>query len=254
LSAARRHGLGASRRSTGERRIADRRIPERQSGELRIALYGGTFDPIHMGHLAVARAAARRFHLDEILFIPAGLPPHKHSALRTCYADRYAMVALGCAGQPRFLASLAESGADRSGREVFYSVDTVKRFQRSFHGTRARIYFLMGADSFLQIRTWKDYRTLLGLCDFIVASRPGFPLNALRRVIPPELLAPPGSAQASPDPRTIRLRRTTVYVLDSVASPISASAVRRRLHGGRSIHGLVPARVEEYITKQAIYR
>ncbi|HVA95404.1 MAG TPA: nicotinate-nucleotide adenylyltransferase [Candidatus Dormibacteraeota bacterium] len=225
-----------------------------KAGERRIALFGGTFDPIHIGHLAVARAAERRFHLDEIHFIPTGRPPHKRRRGMASYADRYAMVALACADHPRFIPSLAESGADHSGRETYYSVDTIRHFKQKFHGADAHLYFLLGADSFLDIPTWKDYETLLGLCDFIVASRPGFHSNALRLVIPPELFARPGSADAPLDPRAIALRRTTIYLLDTVSSHVSATEVRHRLDANQSIHGLVPPRVEEYITKQALYR
>ena len=220
----------------------------------RIALFGGTFDPIHVGHLAVARAAERRFHLDEIHFIPTGHPPHKHRSGMAAYADRYAMVALACADHPRFVPSLAESGAGHAGREIFYSVDTVRRFKQKFQGAGVHLYFLLGADSFLQIPTWKDYETLLGLCDFIVASRPGFQSDALRMVIPPELFARKGSANAPLDPRAIALRRTAIYVLDTVSSHVSATEVRHRLDSNQSIHGLVPPRVEEYIKKQALYR
>jgi len=222
--------------------------------ERRIAIFGGTFDPIHVGHLAVARAAERRFHLDEILFIPTGRPPHKHRSGMASYADRYAMVAIACADHPSFIASLAEAGAGHSGREIFYSVDTVKHFKQKFHGAGVHLYFLMGADSFLHIPAWKDYETLLGLCDFIVASRPGFNVDTLRLVIPPELFARPSSADGPLDPRAIALRRTTIYVLDTVASHVSATEVRHRLDNNDSIHGLVPPRVEEYITKQAMYR
>lgn len=219
-----------------------------------IGLFGGTFDPIHSGHIAVARAAERRFHLDQIHFIPTGHPPHKRRGGMASYADRYAMVALACADHPRFIASLAESPAGHFGRKVFYSVDTVRRFKRTFRGPDTRIYFLMGADSFLQIPSWKNYKTLLNMCDFIVASRPGFCVDALRRVIPPELLAQFGSAHAQLAPRAITLRRTTVYVLDTVSSLVSATEVRGRLDRDKSIHELVPARVGEYITKQALYR
>jgi nicotinate-nucleotide adenylyltransferase len=222
--------------------------------ERRIALFGGTFDPIHIGHLAVARATERRFHLDEIHFIPAGRPPHKHRAGMAPYADRYAMVALACADHPRFVVSLAESGTGHSEREVFYSVDTVKHFKQKFHGAGVHLYFLLGADSFLDIPSWKDYETLLGLCDFVVASRPGFDSKALRLVIPPELFARRGSANAPLDPRAIALRRTIIYVLDTVSSHVSATEVRHRLESNQSIHGLVPPRVEEYINKQALYR
>jgi nicotinate-nucleotide adenylyltransferase len=228
--------------------------PKEPARERRIALFGGTFDPIHIGHLAVARAAERRFHLDEIHFIPTGRPPHKHRAGMASYADRYAMVALACADHPRFIASLAESGPGHSGREVFYSVDTVKHVKQKFHGAGVHLYFLLGADSFLQIPAWKDYETLLGLCDFIVASRPGFQSDTLRLVIPPELFARKGSAHAPLDPRAIALRRTVIYVLDTVSSHVSATEVRQRLDSNQSIHGLVPPRVEEYIKKQALYR
>jgi nicotinate-nucleotide adenylyltransferase len=221
--------------------------------ERRVALFGGTFDPIHIGHLAVARAAERRFHLDEIQFIPTGHPPHKHRRGMASYADRYAMVSIACADHPKFVPSLAESGPDHSGRETFYSVDTVRHYKQKAHGG-AHFYFLLGADSFLGIPNWKDYETLLGLCDFIVASRPGFNVAALRLVIPPELFARRGAAHAPLDPRAIPLRRTVVYVLDAVSSHVSATEVRHRLDRNHSIHGLVPPRVEEYINKKALYR
>lgn len=230
------------------------RVSSEPARERRVALFGGTFDPIHIGHLAVARAAERRFHLDEIHFIPTGRPPHKHRGGMAAYADRYAMVALACADHPRFIASLAESGAGNSGRETFYSVDTVRHFKQKFQGAGVHLYFLLGADSFLDIPTWKDYETLLGLCDFIVASRPGFKSDTLRLVIPPELFARRGSAHAPLDPRAIALRRTAIYVLDTVSSHVSATEVRHRLDSNESIHGLVPPRVEEYINKQALYR
>ena len=229
-------------------------VSKEQAGERRIALFGGTFDPIHIGHLAVARAAERRFHLDEIHFIPTGHPPHKPLRGMASYADRYAMVSIACADHPRFVPSLAESGAGHSGHEVFYSVDTVKHFKQKHHGPGTHLYFLLGADSFLHIPTWKDYETLLGLCDFIVASRPGFDVAALRLVIPPELFARRGAAHTPLDPRAIALRRTVVYVLDTVSSHVSATDVRHRLDRNDSIHGLVPPRVEEYISKKALYR
>jgi nicotinate-nucleotide adenylyltransferase len=229
-------------------------VSKEQARERRIAIFGGTFDPIHIGHLAVARAAERRFHLDEIHFIPTGHPPHKPLRGMASYADRYAMASIACADHPKFVPSLAESGAGHSGREVFYSVDTVKHFKQKHHGPGTHLYFLLGADSFLHIPTWKDYETLLGLCDFIVASRPGFDVAALRLVIPPELFARRGAAHAPLDPRAIALRRTVVYVLDTVSSHVSATEVRHRLDRNDSIHGLVPPRVEEYINKKALYR
>lgn len=230
------------------------------TGGRQIALFGGTFDPIHLGHLAVAQAALRAFRLDRVFFIPSGHPPHKPLGELHAYEHRFAMVALACAGNPRFVPSLAEC-ADGGGPTAFYSVDTVRRFRSEYDGPGDRIYFIVGADSFLQIATWKDYQTLLGLCDFVVASRPGFRTDALRQAIPPELLADSAQGALKDTPRkgsrgsrSIALRDSTVHLLDTVASRVSATNVRYRLDRGRSVRGLVPPRVEEYISKQALYR
>jgi len=232
---------------------ASRRQHRSRTGSRRIALFGGTFDPIHEGHLAVARAAERRFHFDEVHFIPAAHPPHKPASELLPFAHRFAMVALACAGQARFVPSLAESNSNSAAAGASYSVDTVRRFQREICRPSDQIYFLLGADSFLEIGTWKEYETLLGLCDFVVASRPGFSGDALRRVIPLRLMANQ-PRDSRPNRGAIRLLRTTVHLLDTVASRVSATAVRRRLDGGRNVHGLVPRAVEEYILKQALYR
>jgi nicotinate-nucleotide adenylyltransferase len=221
----------------------------------RIALFGGTFDPVHSGHIAVARAALRRFHLDRIYFIPCGRPPHKRARQLAPFPHRYAMVALACAGQDRLVSSLVEAGKDLAGREVFYSVDTVRRFLEETIKRGDHLYFLLGADSFLQIKTWRTPEILLNLCDFIVASRPGFSSDALRRAVPPSVLP---RAQKESARRhaggVLVLRRTTVFLLDAVSSPVSATEVRRRLKQGQTIRGLVPARVEEYITRQGLYQ
>lgn len=214
-----------------------------------IALYGGSFDPIHRGHLAVARAALRRFRLDEIHFVVAGRPPHKLKQDAAPFAHRFAMTALACSGHAHFLASLAEAGDDFSGRSIHYSLDTVRRFRHRHAHPGDRIFFLLGVDSFLEIPTWRNYQALLAACDFIVASRPGFRMESLRRVIPPELLKP----SAPRSSRVIHLRKTDVHLLDSIASRVSSSDVRRRRHRRRPIHGLVPVAVEEYILSQGLY-
>lgn len=222
----------------------------------RIALFGGTFDPIHAGHLAVAHAALRRFRLDCVYFIPCGRPPHKHRANLTAFPHRYAMVALACAGEPRFVASLVEAGKELAGQEIFYSVDTVRRFRRAAAHRGDHLYFLLGADSFLHIREWRTPEKLLTLCDFIVASRPGFPSAALQRAVPKGLRAEPG---ARGEAFTLRPEhgwkpRTSVYLLDAVASHVSATEVRWRLDNARTIRNLVPAPVEDYINQQGLYQ
>ena len=213
-----------------------------------IALFGGTFDPIHAGHLAVAQAALRRLNLDTIHFIPSARPPHKAKRELTPYLHRYAMVALACAEHGAFIASAAEAGPDGPGAHAIYSIDTVRKFHRE--GAHEHLFFIVGADCFLEIPTWKSYEALLDSCDFIIASRPGFRLDALRLVIPPKLLG----RTRTHDAHTISLRRTKVHLLSTVASHVSSTEIRRRRRNGQSIHGLVPPRVEEYILEQALYR
>ena len=223
----------------------------------RIALFGGSFDPVHNGHLAVARAADRRFNFDEIHFIPASRPPHKLKQHLAPFPHRFAMVSLACADHPHFVPSLSETGQDFSGTQLHYSVDTVRYFRHAYRGPGDRIYFIVGADAFLDIPMWKEYETLLGLCDFIVANRPGIRVEALRLVIPPDLIARPDPEREPETPASqvvAHLLRGTVHLLETVSSEVSATDIRRRASHGQSIHGLVSARVEEYILKQGLYR
>ena len=227
----------------------------------RIALFGGSFDPIHAGHVAVARAADRRFNFDEIHFVPASRPPHKLKQHLAPFPHRFAMVALACAEHPHFVPSLAEAGEDFSGTQLHYSVDTVRYFRHAYNGPGDRVFFIVGADAFLDIPMWKEYEALLGLCDFVIANRPGIRLEALRLVIPPDLHAGPAQrtdkedeAVAAGSPVVARLQRSTVYLLENVANEASATDIRRKANRGQSIHGLVSARVEEYILKQGLYR
>lgn len=213
-----------------------------------IAFFGGSFDPIHSGHMAVALAAQRRFHLDAIYFVPSSRPPHKLKHRLEVFAHRYAMVALACAEHPLYIPSVAEAPADGASTHVYFSIDTVRKFRKDFPDDH--LYFILGADSFLEIPTWKSYEALLDTCDFIVASRPGFRIEAIRLVIPPEKLG----RVASSDPHTIVLRKSRVHLLTTVANHVSSTEIRRHVSRGQSIHELVPARVEEYILRQALYR
>jgi len=227
----------------------------------RIALFGGSFDPIHSGHLTVARAADRRFNFDEIHFIAASRPPHKLKQHLGPFPHRFAMVALACTEHPHFVPSLAEAGEDFSGVQLQYSVDTVRYFRHAYNAPGDRVFFIVGADAFLDIPMWKEYETLLGLCDFVIANRPGIRLEALRLVIPPDLVARADEKRekeeeeiARGSPIVARLHRTTVYLLENVSNEVSATEIRKKVSRGQSIHGLVPPRVEEYILKQGLYR
>jgi nicotinate-nucleotide adenylyltransferase len=227
------HGSGHKSHASGHRRS--------------VALFGGTFDPIHAGHIAVAEAAQKRFHLDTVHFVPSSRPPHKTKPALTPFLHRFAMVALACADHADFHPSTAEA-PDGSAPHVFYTYDTVRRYRREHPDDH--LYFIVGADQFLEIPTWKNYEGLLDSCDFIIASRPGFRVDALRLVVPPEKL---GRTQST-DVNTIVLRKSSVYILTTVSSHISSTEIRQRLSSRKSIHGLVPARVEEYILGQGLYR
>lgn len=228
-----------------------RAIPARRPRSL--ALFGGTFNPIHSGHIAVARAALRRYRLDAIHFIPAGRPPHKRDHQMAPYPHRFAMVALACAGRDRFIPSPLEAGADFSGRETFYSVDVVRHYRGQMRPGE-RLWFIVGADAFLDLPNWREPEALLDSCNFIVARRPGINLETLRRAIPPHLLGAAAPAERRSASKSIALRDTSVHLLDSVCVPVSSTEIRHRVARGRSIRGLVPAAVEDYICKSALYR
>jgi len=214
---------------------------------LRIALFGGTFDPIHSGHLRAARAAARKFRLDRILFVPSGNPPHKTRDHLTAFHHRHAMVALACAADPRFVPSLLEAPtADRRPR---YSIDTVRAARRALHRDD-ELFFLLGADAFHDLPHWKQHRPLLNAANFIVVSRPGFSVREMTRIVPPELLR---SEVAPAPPQVVLLKRTALFVLEGLDVAIASRDIRQAIRAGRRVTGLVPPLVEEYIRKESLY-
>jgi nicotinate-nucleotide adenylyltransferase len=214
---------------------------------LNIALFGGTFDPVHTGHLKAAKAAARRFCLNRVLFVPSGNPPHKVGDHLTSFEHRFGMVTLACAGDPRFVPSLLE--APTSDRRAQYSITTVRKVRR-FLRRSDRLYFLIGVDAFLDLRQWKDYRQILDLVDFIVVSRPGYPNRKIMEIVPPDLIH--RSAQSSGG-QTIHLRRSQVHVVRGIDTPVASSDLRDAVRAGRPVAGLVPPLVEEYIRKEGLY-
>ena len=215
---------------------------------MRIALFGGTFDPIHSGHVRAAKAAARKFRLDRILFVPSGRPPHKVKDRLTPFPHRYAMVTLACAEDPRFVASLLESPTwDARPR---YSVDTVRAAKRRL-GWGDELFFLIGVDAFLDLPQWKDYRRLLDSVNFIVVSRPGFDLAEIAKTIPSDLLGKPPRRKPL---NTLRMRSTSLQLLEGIDVAIASRDIREAIAAGRPVTGLVPPLVEEYIRKEGLYR
>ena len=155
---------------------------------MNIALYGGTFDPVHLGHVAVARAAAERFRLGRVYFVPADIPPHKQKQPLTAYYHRYAMLALALGRRENLLPSLLEAPeiVQAEGKLASYSVDTVRRFRQRL-GKRDKLFFLIGIDAFQDIAKWHDPVALLRECEFVVASRPGFSLAEAAMALPEEI-------------------------------------------------------------------
>jgi nicotinate-nucleotide adenylyltransferase len=185
---------------------------------MRLALFGGTFDPIHNAHLTVAREAAGQFHLDEVWFVPAAHPPHKSDQTGATYEDRFRMVELACQVDPRFVASDLEAGESKS-----YSVDTVERVI----ALGEEPYFIIGADAFAEIMSWERWEDLVGMTEFIVVTRPGH-----------RYATPPGAR---------------VHRLETVALPVSSSQVRRKLGAGE-IPAELPAAVGRYISEHGLYQ
>jgi nicotinate-nucleotide adenylyltransferase len=213
-----------------------------------IALFGGTFDPIHAGHLQAARSASRKFRLDQVLFIPTGNPPHKYRDHFTTFPQRFAMVALACAENPRFMPSLLEAPTPE--RKPRYSINTVRAAKRLLRPAD-QLFFLIGMDAFLDLPHWHEYRRLLDLVNFIVVSRPGFNPHEIRKVIPPDLIRE-GRGITRPD--SVHLRRSRLQVLRGVDVPVASRDIREAIEAGRRVTGLVPPLVEEYILKEGLYR
>ena len=195
---------------------------------MRIALFGGTFDPIHRGHLAIAAAAADAFALDEVLFAPAGRQPLKPEGTPTTFADRLAMVQLACADHPRFIVS--EVDAPRTDGSPNYTVDTVATLQHQMPS--AKLFVLVGADSFLDLPRWHQSDRLRKMVDWIVVSRPGFSL-------------PESPLKAHPD---------RIHPLNSVHEDVSATELREHLQRGEDCSDLLPATVMQYIREPSPVR
>lgn len=214
---------------------------------MRIGLFGGTFDPIHWGHLRSAEEVSETFDLDRVLFIPASIPPHKQGQTHTPARHRLAMVRLAVARNPRFKVSTVE--ISRPG--VSYSIDTVRYFvQKQRKGDS--LFFIVGLDAFREIGSWKDFADIFPLCDFIVTSRPGSkdsdPLRGTGVAVKKLFCY---------DPKEKIYRHksgTRVFFIRLTDIAISASEIRRRIKERESIRYLVPLAVETYIKRQGLYR
>jgi len=215
---------------------------------MRIGLFGGTFDPIHLGHIRAAEEVRSRLGLDRILFIPSNTPPHKRRAGMAPAADRLAMVRAALRGRPEFAASAIEVASPRTS----YSIVTLAKIRKRYPS--ARLFFLLGADAFLEIKTWREWRRVLDQCVFIVITRPGTSLRAARAVLEPEYRDRMAAVAEAADLESGLQAGRTILFFRIAALPVSSTEIRRRVRDGRSIEGLVPGGVVARIHSAKLYQ
>lgn len=198
----------------------------------KIGVMGGTFDPIHNGHLAIASLVKRQLALDEVVFIPDNIPPHKMSKHWSSALDRYKMTELGIEGHPGFVISDLE--LKRAG--ISYTYDTLRYLQETY-GDRDEFFFIIGADSLVELHTWHKAEELIKLCKFVAVTRPGFGLSMEKTLA--------------------EFKKQGVNNIIWVETPefaVSSTEIRKRVQAGQPIANLVPKAVAEYIRQTDLYR
>jgi len=210
--------------------VAERELSD--AGPRRVGALGGTFDPPHLGHLLLAVSAAEQLALDRVVFIPAGVPPHKQEQTVSNATDRLVMTRLAIAGDPCFQLSPIE--IERPG--VSYTIDTMEQLAAAY-GDAVELFVIMAADSLAHVDAWRDPDRLLDLAQWAVGPRPGWPMP---------------SREALADRYGARHKR--IHLLDGAAVAISSSDVRARVAARRSIRYLVPRAVEEHIAARGLYQ
>lgn len=209
---------------------------ERKSKKQKIGIMGGTFNPIHHGHLVTAQEALDQFGLDQVVFIPTGDPPHKVKDRLAGAEDRYLMTVIATSSNSRFFVSRIE--IDRRGKS--YTIDTLRELREQY-GSGSGLYFITGADAILEILTWRKPDEIVHLCKFIAATRPGydlFPIKELKK----RLFNNKDDADRH------------IFNMEIPALAISSTDIRKRITEGRAIDYLVPEGVSNYILKHGLYR
>lgn len=224
---------------------------------MRIGIMGGTFDPIHLGHLRAAEEIYWAFGMDRIIFVPAARPPHKDEAVVASALHRYEMVSLATVFTPYFTVSPIE--LQREGKS--YSVETVREFQKAA-GPDTRLYFVMGVDAFLEMSAWREAEVLLRLARVVVTARPGWRLDEVEGLLTPEqrrLLGEPsfrylkvGEIDAAEVEKRSVPRQ--VLLVEVVSLDIASREIRHLVEEGRSIRHLVPDTVAAYMAKNRLYQ
>jgi nicotinate-nucleotide adenylyltransferase len=221
------------------------------SPDTRVGLLGGTFDPIHLGHLETASAARRALQLDCVYVLPSNVPPHRTQQPAASSHHRFAMTALAVNG----IDGLRASDIELSTPGPSFTAETLTRFSRSTGFAVSQIFFITGADAFAEIETWYRYPDVLDLANFIVVSRPGFAVEALRDRLPAladrMIDADPVKPAARNEERGAV--KHTVFLVNATTPDVSSSDIRQRLMTRHAITGLVPATVERHIAQHGLY-
>ena len=219
----------------------------------RLGLFGGSFNPIHNGHLAIARQTRTILALNRILFIPTGDPPHKQAGALAPARHRYEMVRLAIADDPAF--ALTDIEVARQGKS--YSIDTVRELQRQ-QGPGTALFFVIGLDAFIDLPTWREPEALLDACSFVVISRPGQTYRSLASLpLLPKIDADRLAALDSGLIHRLDLPLPSgraLICLPLTPSPISASDIRQRIQRGAALANLLPPPVESYILQHQLYQ
>jgi len=246
-------------RAAARRRVATRRAARSRSTNMRTGILGGSFNPIHLGHLHIAAGARRTFGLLQVHFVVATFPPHKRLEQLVPFSHRYAMVTLATARTAGFVPSLIELEPPASA----YSIDTVAKFLRAGRGSPRDLYFIAGSDSLGDIAGWRKSRELLLACNFIFVVRKGAEVGDPAAVLPAEArpllqdLRAVGRRHLRRHVETVLSRRggskTHIFLVDLGAPAISASHIRRLAAAGRPFGHLVPVSVRTYIQKLNLY-
>ena len=210
-------------------------VLRRQDWIMRIGILGGSFDPVHLGHLMIGEAAYESLGLSKVIFVPANVRPHKKNRHGADPKDRCAMVRAAVRGCPHFEASDIELRR----RGISYTIDTLREM-KGLYGSKCQIYFIIGADTIPELPTWKDVREVGRLCTLVVAARPGAALRGMGKL-----------THVIGRTAVARMRRN---ILRAPLIGVSSSEIRRRVRAGRSIRYMVPEPVENYIIRRRLYR
>ncbi len=216
--------------------------------EERIGLFGGTFNPIHSGHLKAAEIVQKKLGLDKVLFIPSSIPPHKDSAEIASPAHRMKMVELALHSHPHFIPSSIEVDAE----ERSYSIITLGKIKKLY--PNSRIFFILGIDAFLEIDTWKNHERVLEQCFFVIISRPGFRLEEAESVVQGISRDIMCKLSESGNINEDMLRTRKIFLMPIDALDIASTDIRKKIQKGESIQTLVPDEVNAYIQRNNLYK